>query len=80
MASMDSINNGDIVNLKAIKKKLKLSMGDVLKAQRLAKDPNVSPEDAARKLLKVPESISLNDYLAEKLNDREIETIKKLMS
>lgn len=78
--NIDAINNGDITNLKTIRKKLKLGMADMIRAQKLQNDPNVTPEEAARKLLKVPDGVDLNDYLESRLTTSEIATIKKLMS
>lgn len=79
MANLDNITNSDIANLKTIRKKLKLSLGDLVKAQRLQANPNITPEEAARKLLKVPEGVDLNEFLTSRLSYNEVETIKKLM-
>ncbi len=79
MANLDDITNSDIANLKAIRKKLKLSLGDLIKAQKLQANPKVTPEEAARKLLKVPANVDLNEFLESRLSYNEIETMKKLM-
>lgn len=72
-----NFNKNDITQLMAIFKKLGLSVPKVLKAQTYLSSNKLTAEEKARKLFNVPENEDLNDFLKERLTEREIETLRE---
>jgi len=79
MGLKDPLNQSDVINLKSIKKKLKLSMGKLGKAQSINRDESLTADEKIRKFLEIPEGVETNAYLEQRLNEREIVTIKKFV-
>lgn len=74
------ITNADVINFKNIKKKLKLSMGKLISANKWkSKNPEASEEDFTRYLLGVEDGVDVKEYLAQRLTESEIESIGKFV-
>jgi len=79
MGLKDSITQGDVINLKNIKKKLRLPLSKFATGMKLQNDTTLTEEEKAHQFLSVPEGVTVRDYLEKKLNEREIETIRKFV-
>lgn len=79
MGLKDAIHQGDVINLKSIKKKLNLPLKKLAQAQKLQSDTTLTEEQKAAFLLNVPEGVSVSEYLQEKLTEKEIETVRKFV-
>lgn len=75
----EDITMVDVLHLESIKKKLKIGMKDINRANNVRQQEYASEEDWARALLRFPETMTLKEYLERKLNDREIATFYKLL-
>jgi hypothetical protein len=79
MSIKDPLNQGDVINLKSIKKKLGLSLKQLGTAQAINKDDSLTADEKVRKFLNIPADQKTNDFLEQKLNQKEIITIKKFV-
>jgi hypothetical protein len=80
MGLQDKITQADAVNLKIIKKKLKLPMKKLAQATSLSRDTTLTDEEKVRILLDIPEGVTTLDFLNERLSPSEIETIGKFVN
>lgn len=77
-ANNEPLDKSDVVNLNTIKKKLKVSLRDLARAQN-SKQEYDTEDQWLRTLLKVPEDTNISEYLNARLNEREINTMKKFL-
>lgn len=74
------INNVDVVNFGAVKRKLKLSMVKLLAMQKAKKkNPQLTDSDLARTMLGLKPDADIKAYLETKLTASEIETLGKFL-
>lgn len=77
-ANNEPLDKSDVVNLNTIKKKLKVSLRDLARAQN-SKQEYDTEDQWLRTLLKLPEDANIGEYLNSRLNEREINTMKKFL-
>jgi hypothetical protein len=75
----EDITMVDVLNLQSIKKKLKIGVKDINRANNVRQQEYATEEDWARALLRFPETMTLKEYLTKKLNEKEIVTFYKLL-
>lgn len=74
----EDITMVDMLNLQSIKKKLKVGMKDLNRAQK-AKMEYDSEDEWMRNFLRIPNDMDVPTYLASRLNEKELETLRKLL-
>lgn len=79
MGLRDKITQADAINLKMIQKKLKLPLKKLKLANDLSRDTTLTDDEKARILLDIPEEQSTLEFLKERLNEQEIQTIGKFV-
>lgn len=65
--------------LNSIKKKLGFNFGRLMTAQSVLDDKNLTADARARKLLKLDENQDIGEYMRSKLNNEEIELMKRII-
>lgn len=74
----EDITMVDMLNLQSIKKKLKVGMKDLSRAQN-AKQEYDNEDEWMRNFLRIPETMDVPTYLSSRLNEKELETLRKLL-
>ena len=79
MGLKDPITMADAMNLKSIQKKLKLPLTKLAKAQKLNTDSSLTDDQKVRSLLNIPDDMETEKFLATRLTESELTTIKKFV-
>jgi hypothetical protein len=76
----DDLTMIDVMNLQAVRRKLKLSMFKLTSAEKARKkNPDLSDDDITCQLLGLKPGTDYNAYLKTKLSDGEMETLGKFL-
>lgn len=77
-ANDEELNMHDVINVKNIKKKLKISIKDIARAQNTALEYDTEDE-WMRTLLKLPAGTNVGDFIRGRLNEKEVKTLQKFL-
>lgn len=77
-ANNEELNMHDVMNVQSIKKKLKISVKDIARAQNTALEYDTEDE-WMRIALKLPEGTNVSEYIRGRLNEKEITTLQKFL-
>lgn len=80
MGLKDKITQADAMNLKMVKKKLKLPLKKLTLANNLSRDTTLTDDEKVRILLDIPADVTTMGFLRERLNEQEIQTIGKFVN
>lgn len=80
MGLQDPIVQEDVNNLMSIKKKLNLPLTKLAMVQRIQKNKKLSDEEKVKKILNIPKTVSVKEFLNQKLTPSEIVTIGKFVN
>lgn len=77
-ANNEELNMHDVINIQSIKKKLKISVKDIARAQN-SKQEYDTEDEWMRVALKLPAGTNVSEYIRGRLNEKEINTLQKFL-
>jgi hypothetical protein len=77
-ANSEELNMHDVINVQNIKKKLKISVKDIARAQNAAQEYDTEDE-WMRVALKLPAGANVSEFIHSRLNEKEINTLQKFL-